>query len=163
MLGSAAGNAFASMIDGTKSFSEAMNSLVADTIVGIGKDAATRAGFHGAMALASLALGPIGGVSAAGHAKAAAAFGLVAAGAGVTAAGLRRVGVGGSSSNSAAAAAAGSSVGRGSGGRFSGPAAPVVIVTRDLDGDERQQAQRMRKLIRLHERNTGGRTVRVGV
>ncbi len=87
----AAGKSLAAAISGTSAQRQSIRQITHDTLASLAEQATVRALFEAAEGLASLALGPIGGVSAGAHFAAAAAFGAVGVSAGL---GARAIGSG---------------------------------------------------------------------
>ncbi|MDX2093803.1 MAG: hypothetical protein SFX73_38560 [Kofleriaceae bacterium] len=130
---------YAALVDGTGSAAEAAKRAIADTLKAEGASMAVLAIKETGLGVASLALGPIGGASAAAHFKAAAvlAGGAVLAGAAASALGT---------SNSVAAAQARGSAPASApsgGSAQTAPQTQVTIVTGDALSDD---SPRMRRL-----------------
>lgn len=96
--------AYDAMVTGSMSAGKAFKKAMAESIFALGRDMFVRSLQEGALGVASLALGPIGGASAAKHFAAAGLFATGAAAAGAIASSL---GVGGSSAGGAGASRGG--------------------------------------------------------
>jgi hypothetical protein len=129
-FGNAVAGSYEAIVTGQGSVSAAFKKIFADGLMAMGKSSVIEALRETALGFGSLALGPIGGVSAAMHFKAAALHAAVAVAAGAAAKGL---GAGASTAAagatpSAPAAGTGSAGGGGSGGRTgTGSQGPVVF------------------------------------
>lgn len=150
-LSEALGAAMDAWITGTESGADAAQAAVASLLKGWATSSAVRALMELGEGFASLALGPIGGVSAAAHFKSAAIFGGVAAVAGSAAKGAYSAGWGGSTGSGASAA---SSIGSRS--ESSQPATIVVNVGDGFVGDPNTLGEAIDRAIR--KASASGRT-----
>jgi hypothetical protein len=129
------GAGYEAMVTGTQSFGKAFKHAIGDALLASGKQMQIEALKEGAMGLASLALGPIGGVSAAGHFAAAAAFEAGAIVAGVAA---HELGAGASSAHAGGSTVGGRGAAPTLGGGDNGPAyqgQKIIYVIGDNFGD----------------------------
>lgn len=165
VLGSITGHILENLELGKSAFdglAKAAARAISQTLKALGKEYAVKALGETAYGLASLALGPIGGVSAADHFAAAATFGLAALAAGV----------GGAIAGKAGREDAGAGGGRGASSGFSGGPgasqrtafetnvqAPIIVqfnsVIPPTERDAAQAGATVSRLIEAH-RNSGG-------
>lgn len=138
MISGAATTAFDALVDGTMSTGDAVKHFIADQLKALGGRMLVRGLEEVAEGIASLALGPLGGTSAAGHFAAAAAFGVGAAAAGVAAS---AIGTSASSSNSAGSASSSSSSGSGGSTSSAAPQGPIVVYGDSFSNDSPRQRQ----------------------
>ncbi|HMG21789.1 MAG TPA: hypothetical protein VK607_10745 [Kofleriaceae bacterium] len=134
-FGSAAAAAMDAAITGQKSVAEAVKDAIGESLRATAIEASVNALKETAFGIASLALGPIGGVAAGGHFAAAAQFAAVAAAAGI---GAGLMGAGHSSgAGPAATSSAGAALGpapRGQAPADAGPSSTTILVGKDLLG-----------------------------
>ncbi len=129
------------MVDGSQSFRKAFQTSIADSLKALGGKLSVAAIAETAEGLASLAIGPIGGVSAGHHFASAAMFSAGAVAAGVAAHSLGTSAMASSANASSSSGSSGGSSGRGSGG--SGDNRPIIIVAGD---DFTRKTDRMRAI-----------------
>ena len=139
ILSSTAAEGFGAWIDGSKSFGEAAKQMFSTSLRATAMDMMGKSVYHAAAALGSLALGPIGGVSAAGHAKAAAAY---AAGAAVVGGFAKALyGAGGAGGGGGVAGGGAPNVGGGAGAM---PGTSVTVILGDDWAEESAQSRQRR-------------------
>lgn len=141
-------------ITGSQSIGAAFKSAAAAALKATAVEASIKALYHTAAGVGSLALGPLGGVSAAGHFKAAGLYALTAVAAGAASAGLG----GGGGGGYAGAGASG-------GGGYSRPAAssggdnaPInIYIGEGFVGDEKKLGNEIHRAVRSARRSGGAR------
>ncbi len=153
---SAAGDAFLNAMTGAESFGTGMKKAFGQAVAGASKMMFVSGIQEAALGLASLALGPLGGVSAAMHFKAAAAFG---AGAVVAGAIAGQLGVGGSGASGGASFGGGGAsqaapISTG-GASASAPATNTVMIIGDPFDTETNSRRRQANAKRIVERVNG--------
>ncbi len=154
-FGSAVGAGYEAIVTGQGSASAAFRKVMADGLMAIGKSSLIEALRETALGFGSLALGPLGGVSAAMHFKAAALHGAVAVAAGLAASGMGAGSQGSASgnapaSNNSAGANGGVSTGGGNGGmRKAESLRPITIIVGDAFSEDspRMRATRAREAV----------------
>lgn len=156
--------AFAQWASGAKSMGEALKDLVGNTLVGLATEMASRALFHGAAAIGALAIGgPIAGLSAAAHGKAAALYG-----AGAIAVGAAARAYSGATGGAPAGAGAGSSLPAAARGASPGASAQqgsnqtFIVVQSPFDDNRIEAQRRMRRAMDRANRSgsTSGAIIR---
>lgn len=163
MMAGAAGEALAAMVVGLKdtSFKDRANQVMR----ALAAEAYTRSIMETALGLASLALGPIGGVSAGMHFAAAGAFAAVGTAAGLGARSLgpmasERGGRGGTTSVPTRSSGSGLPSGRTSGGSSDGDKSPIIMNFNNvLPGSEAEIGRVIEKSLEAHYRKSGRRPV----
>ncbi len=145
---------FSAWIDGSASAGDAIRASVRDTIKALAIEALQRSIYETAAGVAALT-NPVSAPTAAGHFKAAALYGAVAAGAGVAARSLGPAGGSGAS-------AYGGGSGRSGGGAYSGGTTTTIISYGDSMSDDshRMRQNRARRLVALAGNVSGRDAVR---
>lgn len=140
---------YEAMVTGSMSFAKAFKQTIGSSILASGKNMLVLSIQEGAAALASLALGPIGGASALMHAKAAAAYLAGSVAAGGIAAALGAGGGGGSTSGYAGAGAAAPVGGAGGGAAapYQGSHTTVYVNDSFGEGGARSRIQQTKRRI----------------
>jgi hypothetical protein len=133
---------YGAIVDGTEDWGKAMKTAIADSLKATGTQLMVEALKETGLGFASLALGPIGGVSAGAHFKAAAILGGAAVLAGAAAHGL---GTSGSQSAAASGAASGArSYASGGGSGSTPPQEPTrIIVYADAFAEDSERGKRL--------------------
>ncbi len=164
-FGEAVGASYTAIVTGQGSVTAAFRNIMADGMMALGKSSVIHALSETALGFGSLALGPIGGVSALAHFKSAALHGAVAVAAGLAANAMGAGSGGGGGGGGAAAGAAktdsggkssGSSSG-GSGGTSGGgdDKRTMIIVYGDSFAEDSPRMRQLRSE-RLVKQATGG-------
>ena len=153
-LTSAVTAAFSAWIDGSAGAADAAKQAVRDTVKALAIEAAQRSIYETAAGIVALT-NPVSAPTAAGHFKAAALYGIVAAGAGAAA---RAIGPAGGSG----AGAYGGGSGRSGGGAYSGGTTTTIISYGDSMSDDshRMRQSRARRLVALAGNVSGRDAVR---
>ncbi len=153
-MAGALGQSLAAAIGENKNFAKMLKDTTHNVLMSLATQAFTRAAFETAEGLASLALGPIGGVSASAHFAAAAAFGGVGVLAGV---GARATNSSSSSAGSTPASSRGVSsfAGNSSNRDDGGSPTNVTVVINGTLGDEVGVARSVLKAFDSYEQQTG--------
>ncbi|HYF26782.1 MAG TPA: hypothetical protein VD931_13660, partial [Baekduia sp.] len=145
----------AAIVEG-RNFKSAMAQATREVLKGLATQAFTKAIFHTAEGFGALALGPIGGLTAAQHFKAAAMFGAVGVSAGL---GARSIGTGSSAGagSGAPVRAGGSSFGSGLGSRGAANdnQQPITFNLTVLPGGEAEAGRAVYKALDAYFRESG--------
>ncbi len=149
---------YGAMVDGSMSFGKAFKMAMAESLKATGATMLIEALKETAAGFASLALGPIGGVSAAGHFKAAALYGAGAVAAGVAARGLGS-GAGGGALAGGGGSGGGAAPVRSPSMPANGNQSNVVYVVGDpfdTETNPRRRLNNAQKVLRSVSGNTAG-------
>lgn len=154
-LTSAVTAGYSAMVDGSMSFGKAFKQSIAEALKSTGAMMMIEALKETAAGFASLALGPIGGVSAAGHFKAAGLYAAGAVAAGVAARGLG----GGGGGASAGGGATGGAPARAPSASEAAPQSSIVYVVgdpHDTETNPRRRQNNARRIVAEVTKNAAG-------